>query len=336
VALANQLCKSHCVTFVTLKPGIEAYRLLSDNVSRLSLGQFGWFTKLRKLRGLLREAGCKYNVITISSSFSADYFNSWCCDLAVTCCSVRGNLPKVYPMTYGELGRLLAWFHLKRLRHLDLVISMTKAMSVQVETYIGKSSPIIGNFVDEGALEKFRARGELTGAYRFIYTGSLVEGKQHEILLDAFHQLQCQGESIKLAFFGDGPLLKSLKEKASLLELTDSVHFHGYVNEPYEELTKADVLVLPSVSEGVSRSVLEALFLGVPCILRDVDGNSELITNNHNGSLFNSDNDLADIMINTAKWSRTRTDNLSSLLPTNFRQSSSAETFLDLVETTYD
>ena len=54
-------------------------------------------------------------------------------------------------------------------------------------------------------------------------------------------------------------------------------------------------MVLPSFSEGVSRSALEALFLGVPCVLRDVDGASELIHDGINGYLFNENSELHSI-----------------------------------------
>lgn len=336
IALANELSKSHHVSFVTLKPNIQAYRLINNNVVCISLGQLGWVQKYRKLRQLLREAGGRGQAITISSSFSADLFNSWCSDLAITCGSVRGNLPKVYPMTYGRLGVLLALFHFSRLKKLDLVISMTNSMSKQVASFIGRTSPVIGNFVDEEALDVVRPKSRRKGAYRFVFTGSLIAGKNPHLLLDALNQLKCQGESVKLDFYGSGPLLNSLIAKTEQLGLSNLVSFNGYTDEPFKEVSESDVFVLPSVSEGVSRSVLEALYLGVPCVLKDVDGNSELVTDQINGYLFKSDNELADVMIKTAKWSRSRIDLHGSLLPINFRQKSSAAAYLELVRNVYD
>jgi glycosyltransferase involved in cell wall biosynthesis len=336
VALANELCKTRRVTFVTLKAGSEAYRLLNDDIERVSLGQLGWVVKLYRLRRLLREAGGKDSVIAISSSFSADFFNSLCRDLAVTCCSVRANLPIAYRMTYGWLGGWLAYFHLKRMRYFDYVVSMTTAMSEQVQCYTGKSSPVIGNFIDEDSLEKFRKKVVRQGAYRFVFTGSMTERKQPQLLLDALCELKRRGAHVRLDCFGDGSLLKELKDRAVSLQVSDLVCFHGYVDEPYRGLTDADVLVLPSLSEGVSRAVLEALYLGVPCVLRDVDGNSELISDKINGGLFNRNEDLADIMLRTAEWSRKRESISASLLPPSYRQSFSVKAYLSLVENNND
>lgn len=335
-ALANELSKTRKVTFITLKPGAEAYCLLSDSIERVSLGQFGGLVKLLQLRKLLRQAGGKNSVVAISSSFSADFINSWCSDLAITCCSVRGNLPVVYRMTYGYFGGWLAYFHLKRMRYFDFVISMTVAMSKQVQFYTGKRSPVIGNFIDEDSLDNYRREELPQGAYRFIFTGSMIEGKQPKLLLDALGELQNRGENVQLDFYGDGPLLNSLQEKAYSLPISNMVFFHGYVKEPYMELGQADVLVLPSLSEGISRSVLEALYLGVPCILRGIDGNSELISEGINGGIFNHNKDLADVMLRTVEWSRKRHSTSHSLLPPNYRQTFATKAYLNLLENNND
>jgi glycosyltransferase involved in cell wall biosynthesis len=52
------------------------------------------------------------------------------------------------------------------------------------------------------------------------------------------------------------------------------------------------VFVLPSLSEGAPRAALEALFLGVPCVLRNVDGNACLVSSGVNGVLFQTDDQL--------------------------------------------
>ena len=90
-------------------------------------------------------------------------------------------------------------------------------------------------------------------------------------------------------------------------------------------------LVLPSLSEGVSRSALEALYLGVPCVLRDVDGSSELIQEGINGYLFSENSELPNAMMRAVELSRNRNE-LVSLLPEKFRQKRAARQYLDLLE----
>jgi glycosyltransferase involved in cell wall biosynthesis len=125
--------------------------------------------------------------------------------------------------------------------------------------------------------------------------------------------------------------MKIMQEKIVQLQCADKVKFHGFVNEPYSHIAKADVLVLPSLSEGIPRSALEALYLGIPCVLRDADGNSELIKQGINGFLFKNNTDLAQSMIKAVKISRNRNE-VVSLLPTDFTQYKSAKKFLQLME----
>jgi glycosyltransferase involved in cell wall biosynthesis len=90
--------------------------------------------------------------------------------------------------------------------------------------------------------------------------------------------------------------------------------------------------VLPSLSEGTPRSALEALHLGVPCVLRAADGNSELIASEQQGALFEEDAALPDTIARVAAYSRTRSVVRSTLLPRGFRQVEQARRYLSLVE----
>jgi glycosyltransferase involved in cell wall biosynthesis len=107
---------------------------------------------------------------------------------------------------------------------------------------------------------------------------------------------------------------------------------HGHLSAPYQLLAQADTLVLPSSSEGVSRASLEALHLGVPCILRYIDGNAELIHSGVNGALFKRDEKLSNAMREVAVWSRSRGEKIESLIPPTFRQSFAAQRYMALME----
>ena len=127
-------------------------------------------------------------------------------------------------------------------------------------------------------------------------------------------------------------ILLYLIRLAKKLEIQNIVNFHGELEDPFSLLSEADTFVLPSLSEGTSRSSMEALFLGVPCILRDIDGNSELIQDGINGALFQNEKDIAQAMIDWANKSRTKKLYESILLKNNFRQ----EHAIDLTIKTLD
>jgi glycosyltransferase involved in cell wall biosynthesis len=111
------------------------------------------------------------------------------------------------------------------------------------------------------------------------------------------------------------------------------VHLHGQVTNPYPLVASADAFVLPSRSEGLSRAALEALYLGVPCVLRDVDGNGELVANPEAGALFCRDADLGPVLTEVVIASRKR-DSACSLLPPAFRQEHAAQRYRELMENT--
>jgi len=54
--------------------------------------------------------------------------------------------------------------------------------------------------------------------------------------------------------------------------------------------------LLPSKSEGLSRSVMESLFFGIPCIMSNIDGANEIIKNGENGYLYNNEEELINIL----------------------------------------
>jgi|APSaa5957512535_1039671.scaffolds.fasta_scaffold14034_2 glycosyltransferase involved in cell wall biosynthesis len=330
-ALANTLSEWVSVTFVTLKSGKDDFDLLNKNVNRVSLTQYSWHEKIKSLHKLLKQAGDKENVATISSSFSADLINSLCNKHAVTCASVRGNLPVSYTHTYGFVGKLIAYVHLKRLKKLNYAVSMTHSMAEQVRQYTGRNSPVVGNFIDEGRIIKYRKNQQSIHPFRLVFTGSFSEIKQPLLLIEAVEKLHNQDVDFILDMFGDGPLLDASKKMAEKLGVANFTVFHGHVDEPYECIAKADVLILPSLSEGVPRSVLEALCLGVPCVLRDVDGNRELIQSGVNGELFNSDSELPSLILKVAKRAHYGSFHKKNLIPDKFRQNSCAKSYLNLI-----
>ena len=330
-ALANSLSEWVSVTFITLKPGGADFNLLNENIDRVSLAEYSWYYKVKALYKLLKQAGNRENIATISSSFSADFINSLCNKHAVTCASVRGNLPVNYLHTYGFIGRLIAYSHLKRLKKLNYVVSMTHSMAEQVEQYTGRNSPVVGNFIDEGRIVKYRKNKKINKVLRFIFTGAFIERKQPLLLIDVMAKLHNQGIVFVLDMFGDGPLLDASKKMAEKLGVASFIVFHGHVNEPYEYIAKADVLILPSLSEGVPRSVLEALCLGVPCVLRDVDGNRELIQSGVNGELFSTDLELPNLILKLVKQTHNESFHKKNLIPNRFRQNSCAKSYLNLI-----
>lgn len=90
----------------------------------------------------------------------------------------------------------------------------------------------------------------------------------------------------RLAIVGDGPLLADLRALAASLGIADRTWFPGALNNVHDVLRTFDVFVLPSLNEGISNTILEAMASGLPVIATAVGGNIELLEDNLNGRLF--------------------------------------------------
>jgi glycosyltransferase involved in cell wall biosynthesis len=119
----------------------------------------------------------------------------------------------------------------------------------------------------------------------FLTVGRLTEQKGHSYLLVAASQVHEQFPAAVFAFAGDGPLRDELQAQASRLGLDDSVRFLGHRGDVPDLLAAADACVLPSLFEGLSLVVLEAMALQLPVIASNVCGNAEAVVNGTTGRL---------------------------------------------------
>ena len=88
-----------------------------------------------------------------------------------------------------------------------------------------------------------------------------------------------------LILVGPGDDRQHLETLAASLGIADRVQFTGGVNDPAEYLRAADVFVLPSVAEGMSNSLLEAMATALPCAVSGIGGNTDLIEDGKTGRL---------------------------------------------------
>jgi len=145
-------------------------------------------------------------------------------------------------------------------------------------------------------LARFSARhGEKSPEFR---GASLVIGvvcalrpeKDLDTLLDAFAAVRHLREDMKLAIVGDGILLRELQSRAQSLHLASQCLFLPSRAEVTEVLGGIDVFVLPSVSEALSNSLMEAMACGCAAVASRVGGNPELIRHRETGLLFEPGN----------------------------------------------
>ena len=136
-------------------------------------------------------------------------------------------------------------------------------------------------------IAELRARLGPTGARRPVVAtvASLTAKKGHAFLFEAVARLRAQNIACTLVLAGDGPERQRLQATAERLGLTEFVHFLGSVPDVGSVLAVADVIVLPSVVEGLPLALLEAMLAGKPVVATAVGGIPEVIVSGDNGLL---------------------------------------------------
>lgn len=99
--------------------------------------------------------------------------------------------------------------------------------------------------------------------------------KGHRYLLDAVGWLQARGRPCTLLLAGDGEEREALERQAEQLGI--DARFLGASGNTGPLLARADVVVLPSLSEGMSNALMEAMAAGRPIVATDVGGTPELL-----------------------------------------------------------
>lgn len=121
-----------------------------------------------------------------------------------------------------------------------------------------------------------RAAGGLPPPPRVVFTGRLHPQKDLDVLLEAWPGV-LERTSANLVLVGHGPERGRLEAKARALGIASHVGFTGAVPDVADLLRTADLFVLPSVAEGMSNSLLEAMATGLPCVASDIGGNQDLL-----------------------------------------------------------
>jgi glycosyltransferase involved in cell wall biosynthesis len=109
--------------------------------------------------------------------------------------------------------------------------------------------------------------------------------KGHTFLLKAAAQVARVSPETVWLFAGRGSLLGQLQEEARQLGIVDKVRFLGFRNDAGALLQAMDLFVLPSLSEGLPVSILEAMAAGRPVVATNVGGNREVIVEGKTGFL---------------------------------------------------
>jgi sugar transferase (PEP-CTERM/EpsH1 system associated) len=183
-------------------------------------------------------------------------------------------------------------------RWADRVFTVSQALKDYYVSDLGIPATrleVIPNGVDAqrfrpDAAARKEMRGRLGIADRTVVVGTLGRLdpiKDHPTLFRAAEKCIAEGLDIRVLVVGDGsarPVLE--RELNAIPTLLGRTAFTGEVINVADWLNAFDIYVLPSLAEGMSNTLLEAMAAGVPVVATRVGGNCEVIENGRSGLLF--------------------------------------------------
>ncbi|MDA2926685.1 glycosyltransferase family 4 protein [Acidobacteria bacterium AH-259-G07] len=159
-------------------------------------------------------------------------------------------------------------------RHAKYLTANSEGLRQLAEKTLTTQIEVIYNGVD---VHRFKpAVKEKSDKLRILSAGRLIERKGFAYLIHALQGV----DSAVLTIAGDGPLRASLRAQGEKEQV--NLRLIGHVDQKRlaREYQLADIFVLPSLNEGMSNAVLEAMASSTPVIVTDVGGSKELVQGN--------------------------------------------------------
>lgn len=122
---------------------------------------------------------------------------------------------------------------------------------------------------DQNKRDKIRKELNLQDKFIVGHIGRFNKQKNHEFLLDIFCEVHKKNDKAHLLLIGKGELENDIKEKITRLNLNDFVTIISPVPNVNEYYMAMDVLVFPSLFEGMPNVVIEAQAADLPCVVSD-------------------------------------------------------------------
>lgn len=272
-----------CTAFLdeTRKHGFSAVRL-ADDFPRV-------FTAVDELVRLLHETDCN---VLLAHGYKADLLGRFA--------ARRVGIP-VVSVSRGWTGenrrvKLYEWLDRRHLRFMDHVVCVSEGQAEKVRRWCGVSrTVVIRNSARLAAFENSdptaRQRlleffpGDNALSQIVLAAGRFSPEKGFGVLVDAATTIYRENPWAGVVLFGDGVLRSELEQRVAELGLAGRVVLPGFRTDLDSLIGAADVVVLPSFTEGLPNVALEASAAGVPVVATAVGGTPEVVADGQTGFL---------------------------------------------------
>ncbi len=206
-------------------------------------------------------------------------------------CAAFLPVPVVYTHHSIAAGAGKMWFLLSRLI-VDKYIGISSICSRALKSLVGDSVHTIENGVNRNRLNPFlRQYSPDLGPLKCVMVGRIRPEKNYSLLLHALAFMSDVAQSkIEVNIVGEGAdeAMSALRAKIDDSGFSTSVHLKGNQIDIPSFLSDAHVFLMTSTVEGMPIALIEAAMSGLPCIVTDVGGCSEVINKCCNGIIIRS------------------------------------------------
>lgn len=280
---SNYLKNNTKINFIVVlfHKGLLYEKLKESNIETyLFLGSKYNFFTIRQLVRILKER--KINVV-----HTHGYKANILCSIAAKICKiklVKTEHGKIEPSTGYSRFKMQINHKIDRIVSrllLDEIVFVSKDIESYYKRYYkNMRSTVIYNGIPRIKADSYKNLQDFDyDAFNIGIVGRLTEIKGHIFLLRALKNLIGLG-NIKLNIFGNGHLREELMGYCNKNDISSIVTFHGFKENIHDYMAALNLLVMPSLHEGMPYTLLEAMYLKTPIVASDVGGLKEISENN--------------------------------------------------------
>jgi glycosyltransferase involved in cell wall biosynthesis len=189
---------------------------------------------------------------------------------------------------------LYQWLDKQALRRFEHVVCVSEAMQRKLSSRLHPRCIVngIGGIPVIDSLASKVTEFLSDKSHCLMIVGRLAIEKGHARLLRVLSRLKAEYPAIGLVVFGEGPLQGELEGLVKRLALEDQVLFFGYCDGVAGHFSQFDLMVMPSETEGLPITLLEAVEAQIPVVASAVGGIPEVLGEGYPGLSLTDDNHL--------------------------------------------
>lgn len=199
---------------------------------------------------------------------------------------------------YPILGEKFSFYF--AYKYTEMAICISKGVQKEWSRCFREKAILLYNGVTVNQKE-ITPRTHIKGTLRIIVVGRISPEKGQRDVIKALCEIYKRKdvENITLDLYGEGVDLEKLKNMTQMLGLGNKINFCGFSYKiPYNQY---DIAIMSSRSEGFGRTTIEYMLNGVPVIGYNGGATPELILDGKTGKLYNSPEELAEILLDAYK-----------------------------------